>query len=299
MSTTVNEEEEAAQALEATGNYRVLRRIPTWIDSDPAEGAKGIKIGLMIDVETTGLDYRTDQIIELGAVMFNYDAAGRIYRLSEPLHCYNDPGVPITAEITELTGITNEMVAGHKLDVTELDEMIGLSNFVVAFNADFDRKFIERVNMGAVKKPWGCLMAQVPWGAEGIAGRRMEYIAHALGFFYEAHRAVDDCLAGIHLLSRTLPRSGKPVLSALREQAIKPSHRVVIVGKTFDFNHLLKARGYRFRDVTGKPKAWYRDLDAAEAIEPEKAWLTATVKAPIDITTEQITIYDRFSTRAE
>ncbi len=294
-----DEEAEAAEALEATGNYRVLRRIPKWHNTDPAEGSKGIKIGLMVDVETTGLDPKTDQIIELGAVLFNYDPAGRIYSVSEPLHCYNDPGVPIPPEITELTGITDAMVAGKTLDVKELDEMIGVANFMVAFNSAFDRKFIERVNMAAVKKPWGCMMAQVPWSAEGIAGRRLEYIAHAQGFFYEAHRAVDDCLAAIHLLSLPLPKSGTPTLTALRAQAIKPSHRVVIVGKTFDFNHLLKARGYRFRDVAGKPKAWYRDLDTAEAIEPEKAWLAETVKVPLDITTEQITIYDRFSLRAE
>lgn len=292
-----DEEQEAIEALEETKNYRVLRRIPKWFDTDPPEGAKGIKIGLMVDVETTGLQHKTDQIIELGAVLFNYDPAGNIYRLSEPLHCYNDPGVPIPPEITELTGITAEKVAGQKLDVKELDEMIGVANFIVAFNAKFDRKFIERVNMAAVKKPWGCMMEQIPWKAEGLVGRRLEYIASAQGYFYEAHRAVDDCLAAIHLLSLPLPKSGKQALTALREQAIKPSHRVVITGKTFDFNHLLKARGYRFRDTDGKPKAWYRDLDTVDAIEPEKAWLSAEIRTPLGITTEQVTIYDRFSVR--
>lgn len=297
--TIRDEEAEAAEALEATGNYRVLRRIPRWQDTKPPEGTKGIKVGLMIDVETTGLDPKTDQIIELGAVLFNYDPAGRIYEVSEPLHCYNDPGVPIPPEISQLTGITAETVAGKSLDLKELDEMIGVANFVMAFHAAFDRKFIERVNMAAVKKPWGCMMEQVPWKEEGIAGRRLEYIAHAMGYFYEAHRAVDDCLAAVHLLSLPLPRSGKLALAALREQAIKPTHRVVVEGRTYDFNHLLKARGYRFRDVAGKPKAWYRDLDAVEAIEPEKAWLHAEIKVPLTVTTEQVAIYDRFSVRGE
>lgn len=294
-----DEEQEAAEALEATGNYRILRRIPKWQNTDPPEGAKGIKIGLMVDVETTGLDPKTDQIIELGAVMFNYDPAGRIYSLSEPLQCYNDPGFPIPPEITELTGITDAMVAGQKLDVHELDEMIGLANFIVAFNSAFDRKFIERVNMAACKKPWGCMMEQIPWKAEGIAGRRLEYIANAFGFFYEAHRAVDDCYAAIHLLGQTLPKSGKPALNALREVAIKPSHRVVCVGKTYDYNHLLKARGYRFRDVATKPKAWYRDVETVDAADAEKAWLKDTVKGSLEISVDQVTIYDRFSVRAE
>lgn len=296
---TMNEEDEAAQALEATGNYRVLRRIPKWQNTEPAEGTKGVKIGLMVDVETTGLDYRNDQIIELGAVLFSYGPDGRIYTVSEPYQSFNDPGMPIPAEITKLTGITDEMVAGHKMDLTEVDEMIGVANFIVAFNANFDRKFIERVNMGAVKKPWGCAMSQVPWQAEGIAGRRLEYIAHAQGFFYEAHHAIDDCLAAIHLLSMPLPQSGTIALTALRAQAIKPTHRVWAEHTRFETKDTLKARGYSWSDgSTGRPKSWYRTVTTAEEIEAEKAWLCAEIyKKKVDIEVDQVTIYDRFSVR--
>lgn len=291
-----DEEAEAAEALEATGNYRVLRRIPKWVDTEPPEGTRGIKIGLMVDVETTGLDHRNDQIIQLGAALFSYGPDGQVYTVSDPLNCYNDPGRPIPPEITELTGITDDMVRGQSIDLKEFDDMVNHANFCIAFHSAFDRKFVERISMAAVKKPWGCAMEQIPWKEEGIAGRRLEYIAHAMGYFYEAHRAADDCLAAIHLLSLPLPKSGKIAINALREVAARPSHRVRIEGRTFDFNHLLKARGYRF-DGDREPKTWYRDLDTAEAIEPEKAWIAAEIKCKPTITEETVTMYDRFSVR--
>jgi DNA polymerase III subunit epsilon len=70
-------------------------------------------IGIFVDVETTGLDSKTDKIIELGMVKFEYSEDGRIFRIIDEFNSYNDPGIPILEKITELTGITNEMVADN------------------------------------------------------------------------------------------------------------------------------------------------------------------------------------------
>ena len=295
-----DEEQEAAEALEATGNYRILRHIPKWQNADPPEGAKGIKIGLMVDVETTGLDPEKDEVIEFGAIMFNYDPAGRIYRLSEPYQSFNDPGRPILAEITALTGITDDMVKGQKIDIKEVDEMFGVANFVVAHKAAFDRKFCERLfPLAAEKKPWGCSMEQIPWKDEGFAGRSLQQIATGAGFFYDAHRSLDDCYAAIHMLSLALPKSGKIALTALRENAIKPLHRVWAQGSPFEVKDTLKARGYEWNDGSnGKPKSWYRDVTSPEAVEEERKYLAADIfKRAVQIRADQITIFDRFSVR--
>jgi DNA polymerase-3 subunit epsilon len=37
-----------------------------------------IKIGVLLDVETTGLDAKTDEVIELGMVKFAYYPDGRV-----------------------------------------------------------------------------------------------------------------------------------------------------------------------------------------------------------------------------
>jgi len=296
--TTLNEEDEAAEALEATGDFRVLRRIPKWRDEPPPEGAR-LKVGLMVDVETTGLDPETDTIIELGLVPFNYDAAGRVYTVGEAFQSFNDPGRPIPPEITELTGITDDMVRGQAIDRAEVDELLGVANFVVAHHAAFDRRFIEKIAPEAIKKPWGCSMSQVPWNAEGINGRSLEYISMKQGFFFDGHRAAEDCRAAIHMLTRPLPRSSRLPLAALRTAAAKETLRVWAEAAPFAVKDMLKKRGYKWSDGSaGKPKAWYFDTDDKARSELETDWLKAEIYCrPVPVRVDAFTFYERFSNR--
>ncbi|WP_271574733.1 exonuclease domain-containing protein [Bradyrhizobium sp. CCBAU 11361] len=70
----------------------------------------------MQDTETTGLDHAKDEIIELGMVKFDYTPDGRIVGLRDTFSAFNEPSTPISAEVTALTGITDEMVASHRFD---------------------------------------------------------------------------------------------------------------------------------------------------------------------------------------
>ncbi|MFQ7854289.1 MAG: exonuclease domain-containing protein [Flavonifractor plautii] len=58
------------------------------------------------DIETTGLDKRRDVITEIGAVVL------RNREVVEQFSTFADPERPLTREITELTGITDEMLRG-------------------------------------------------------------------------------------------------------------------------------------------------------------------------------------------
>ena len=60
-------------ALEATGRYRVLRRIPPLRSAAPGSPSGDEAIGIAIDLETTGLDPEWDEPIELAMVKFTYD----------------------------------------------------------------------------------------------------------------------------------------------------------------------------------------------------------------------------------
>ncbi|HQN45201.1 MAG TPA: 3'-5' exonuclease, partial [Anaerolineaceae bacterium] len=57
-----------------------------------------------IDIETTGLDAQRDAIIEVAAVRFN----GR--RVEGEWTSLINPNRPIPPTITQLTGITNDMI---------------------------------------------------------------------------------------------------------------------------------------------------------------------------------------------
>ncbi|MDO4542667.1 MAG: 3'-5' exonuclease, partial [Bacillota bacterium] len=62
---------------------------------------------VIIDLETTGVDSRRDKIIEIGAVRID-DLGNR-----REFHTLVDPGLPLNHVITDLTGITDEMLAGQ------------------------------------------------------------------------------------------------------------------------------------------------------------------------------------------
>ena len=88
---------------------------------DRGAGRDRAKLALFVDVETTGLDHQTDEIIELAIVPFTYGPDGQIYEVKGALQRFHQPKKPISAEITRLTGITDEMVAGHAIDPAEVE----------------------------------------------------------------------------------------------------------------------------------------------------------------------------------
>ena len=51
-------------------------------------------------------------------VKFDYLADGRIVGVRDVFSAFNEPSGPISAKVTALTGITDEMVAGHRIDDT-------------------------------------------------------------------------------------------------------------------------------------------------------------------------------------
>ena len=76
--------------------------------------------------------------------------AGRIYKLLGSWEWLEDPGFSIPPEITNITGITDEMVAGHRIDDRAATDLLGRVVFVIAHNADFDRRFGLKVMAGAL-----------------------------------------------------------------------------------------------------------------------------------------------------
>lgn len=107
----------AAALLEASGKYRVLRRL----EVSPAitDIPSAAKIGVILDVETTGLDIERDEIIELAMLKFAFVGAGQVVGIIDNFSELNEPTNGIPEEITDLTGITMDDVVGHRLDVAK------------------------------------------------------------------------------------------------------------------------------------------------------------------------------------
>lgn len=286
-----------AKALEETGQFRVLRRLEPGRALVPADGAP-TRTGLFVDVETTGLDPARDEIIELAMAPFTYGLDGRIFSIGEPFQGLREPSKPIPTEITALTGIDDAMVAGKSIDPAEVAAFAAPAAVVVAHNASFDRRFLERLCETFSTKPWACSMTQIDWAQEGREGVKLGYLLNEAGFFFDRHRAVHDCLAAIELLAQPLPRSGALAFAKLLERARAPTWRIWAENSPFELKDVLKARGYRWNaEGTGAPRAWFIDVAQSEQ-EAELAFLRREIyQGEIELLVRKIEAHDRFSDR--
>ncbi|MBQ3235116.1 MAG: 3'-5' exoribonuclease [Clostridia bacterium] len=94
---------------------------------------------VVVDIETTGTDVTSDKITEIGAVRIKNGI------IVESFQTLIDPEVALSKKITELTGITDEMLVGQpKIHEAYPDfiKFLGDSVFV-AHNADFDYRFLK------------------------------------------------------------------------------------------------------------------------------------------------------------
>ena len=286
--------EESAKVLEATGDYRVLRRLQPHKRRELIESST-TRTAIFLDVETTGTDSTTDEIIELAMVPFAYSLEGEIQAVGAPFTALNEPRQAIPPEITALTGITQEMVVGQRIDAGAVEELVSSAALIIAHNAAFDRPFVERSWKIFETKPWACSMSQIPWNEEGFDSVKLRYLAMLSGFFYDAHRASADCDAAIELLSRTLPRSQRRALAVLLEAARQPIYRIWAENSPFEQKDVLKKRGYRWSGDTGcPPRCWYVDVREDQR-EAERTFLVGSVLGPQAMPRiDQLTALTRF-----
>jgi len=286
-----------AEALVQSPNYRVLRRLVPRTSFTPSIGPT--KTAILLDVETTGLDQRKDEVVELGMVKFDYLPDGRIAGIRDVFSSFNEPLEPIPPDVIALTGITNEMVAGHRIDEAVVSSFADEAVIVIAHNASFDRKFAERYWPIFQRKAWGCSATEVEWRRHGFEGSRLGYLLNGAGFFHQAHRAVDDCHALLEILAFELPATGTSALAVLLERARKKTMRLWAEQSPFDLKDVLKRRGYRWSDGgDGRPRSWYVDIDESK-LDDEIAFLKSEIYLrDVEPRLQTLTAFDRFSVRA-
>ncbi len=288
--------DEAAQLLDAHPDYKLIRRITPRSAFSDNQG-RVLSRGVVVDTETTGVDPGKDAIIELGMVLFEFDPeTGIAYKVLGSFDQLEDPGFPVPAESTAVHGITDEMVAGMRIDDAGVAQFLDGVSLVIAHNSKFDRVFLEKRLPLFESLPWGCSFAQVDWRGEGVGSAKLDYIAYQYGFFYEAHRAEGDCYALLEILQQPLPKSGDLVLKSILSGLAQKSYQIFATGSPFETKDMLKSRGYRW---DGEKKCWHTTVAGDDAIKAEVAWLKESVyggkKASVEI--EVHNCMTRFSTR--
>jgi DNA polymerase-3 subunit epsilon len=298
LDASFGEPESMAQVLEAHPDYRVLRRLKPRREYAHKRTGEVAKV-VILDTETTGLDASKDRIIELALIVVDVDAqTGLPLQVQEVYDELEDPGMPISAEALKVTGITDAMVAGKKLDEARIATLMQGAALVIAHNAKFDRAFVEKRLPAFAELPWACSVTEIDWSAQGRGSAKLEFLAHELGFFYDAHRAEMDCHALLAVLAAPLPNNtGETGLARLLAVARASSFKVFATGSPFESKDALRARGYRW---DAERKVWHTQVATQLELDAETAWLKASVysnrAARVDV--ERQTALERFSGRS-
>ncbi len=144
-----------------------------------------------LDLETTGLDPRSDSIIEIGAVRFNNN------RIEAEWSKLINPRVPISHFITRLTGITNNMVLNAPLLSEVLADLVAFAGDlpIIGHNIGFDLAFLNRA--GVLKSNPAIDTYELAAVLMPMASRyNLSALGQQLGILQPAtHRALDDAKA--------------------------------------------------------------------------------------------------------
>ena len=196
---------------EANENFKVIFGMEAYVVDDEQDLITNPKnkmiedeIYVVFDIETTGFDPFNDKIIEIGAVKMR----GRevIGEFSE----FVNPEIPIPKKITELTTITDEMVANAEKIETVLPRFLEFctGTTVVAHNAKFDVGFIKQktIEQGLEYSP--SVIDTLPLARTLLPELRGYGLANLVKYFgitlETHHRAVDDAKATAEVFQKFL-----------------------------------------------------------------------------------------------
>ncbi len=190
-------------------------------ERDTVENADGRPLSdpiVVLDFETTGLNTRTCRVIEIGAVRLRDGA------VEDSLSLLVDPGVPLPARITEITGITPSMLEGkEKADtaIPKLMDFIG-GAAIAAHNADFDapvlRAELKRLGRSFDAPVLDTLTLARKLYPELRSHKLSAVCKHLSVSLKNAHRAVHDATATALCLAKMIREArgkGLETLSAL------------------------------------------------------------------------------------
>lgn len=265
----------AARLLDGHPDYRVLRALPPLEVLTLPQPVGPVRTAVVLDTETTGFDWETGKIIELAVCQIRFDGEGQIVGVG-PVHGWlEDPGAPLSPQITRLTGLCDIDLQGRAIDEQSARELLLGSAVAIAHHANFDRPWIDARFPEAADIRWACSLHHVDWSSFGHDDRKLGgLLASQCGYFNRRHRADADVAALVVLLASRLP-DGRTVLAHTLTAAGRPSQRLFAWGTPFEARTLLKDRGYRWH---AGQKVWWRDVEAEQA-DQEMDWLRSEAGA--------------------
>jgi len=194
-------------------------------------------LGIVVDVETTGMSLEEDCIIEIGLLCFKMEEPN-FPVITEAYGWLQDPGRPLSTEIIQLTGLTDFTLQGQKINWKKVRKFFDKASFIIAHNAAFDANFLRKqLELKGCPVHWVCSLKHINWIKHGFSTKSLNYLAADHGFINPfAHRALFDCATTFRLI--------KPYFEELIENSYVDEYEISAFGASFSTKDLLKKSGY-------------------------------------------------------
>ena len=125
-------------------NHKILSKIDygklpvSLIENDEADELIDMVI---IDLETTGLNFESDEPISFAAIDITYNVTKKkLSSINDKLEQFQQPKKPLSEFIKNFTKISDEFLENKKFNVTEITTFLG-NKLCVSHNAKFDKTF--------------------------------------------------------------------------------------------------------------------------------------------------------------
>lgn len=248
--------------------YRVLRRVPEPHGNGEREVPTGGMRLAIVDCETTGLDPVADRIIELAVMIVIVDASGHVIGYEEPVSWLEQPMFDLDPKITRITGITDEMLEGKRIDREVALARLLSVECIIAHSAVFDLAFLEKLLPQMKGRAWACSCREVDWAERGYEGRALGWLLMQSGLFNDAHRAAADVWALFTLLTQP-DMDGETALQELIGASTRSTFRIEATGSRIGDKEWLKRWGYAW---DARHDTWHKTI-AKDEIDIEREQL--------------------------
>lgn len=240
-------------------NFKVIYGMEAYFVNDEnalVEGCTGRSIDddiIIFDLETTGLDPAEERITEIGAVKL------RGLEVVEEFNCFVNPEKHIPEKITDITGITDEMVADAPAEKDAISDFLKFCGDapIIAHNAKFDTSFL-RAGCKRCKIPYNCESIDTLALCRAILPNKRSYKLDEMAKHFNLgdfnhHRAVDDArmlsMVFVKLIQecrkgRTIEKLGDLNLVAGNDVKKMPYyHQIILVRNNTGLKNLYKLIG--------------------------------------------------------
>lgn len=193
----------------------------------------------IIDTETTGLDARKGQVLEIACIYYNIPSKSIIHQISTLIGAMENPVFDINKIPVDALKYVEALHQDQSIDL--IGDLLFNADAIVAHNAEFDRKWINtipKLEQNSRHRKWICTRNDVTWPLRKDSPLNLIHIAANLGVpIINAHRALSDC----HLLLSCLEKV--PDMELFLDHSISDK-KWVKANIRFDDRPLAKAAGF-------------------------------------------------------